>query len=210
MCIGRNNLGDNLISCLCENYKSYNLIALFYFLHSKLSKCKYLGRDNLVLCFSAYYKYVGTYSTFRVSLSGIRTSYTGSPPSATQTEPLLPFSIRWIIPLATLSGLQIKQCITHLLKCDWPIVWAEGQVLSWKQRCLIQLAICIFICWKQTKNVDSNITHCYRNFRWLLKSYLENRRNIQKKLCRNHLVQHNSLHTVLHTLSTHSTYPTLL
>jgi len=36
-----------------------------------------------------------------------------------------PFSIRWIISLATLSGLQLKQCITHVLKCDWPVVWAE-------------------------------------------------------------------------------------
>jgi len=30
--------------------------------------------------------------------------------------------------LATLSGLQIKQGITHVLKCDWPIVWAEDQL----------------------------------------------------------------------------------
>ena len=41
-------MGDNLVYCLRENWKSYNLIALFYFLRSKLSKCNYLGGNNLV------------------------------------------------------------------------------------------------------------------------------------------------------------------
>ena len=42
-----NNLVVSSISCLRENRKSYILIALFYFLHSILSKCNDLARDDL-------------------------------------------------------------------------------------------------------------------------------------------------------------------
>ena len=52
VCIGGNELGVNLISCLRRNCKSYNLIGLFFYLRSKLSKCKYLGIDNFVFCFT--------------------------------------------------------------------------------------------------------------------------------------------------------------
>jgi hypothetical protein len=46
-------VGDNWIHYLRENCKSYNLIALFYFILSKLSKSNYLVGDNLVFCFTA-------------------------------------------------------------------------------------------------------------------------------------------------------------
>jgi len=36
------------MSRLRENCNSYNLVALFHFLRSKLTKCIYLGRDSLV------------------------------------------------------------------------------------------------------------------------------------------------------------------
>ena len=51
VCFRANNLGDSLISCLRENCKIHNLIALSYFLRSKLSKCNYLGKDNLMFFF---------------------------------------------------------------------------------------------------------------------------------------------------------------
>jgi hypothetical protein len=156
------------MSCLRVNRDSYTVLPLFCFLHSSLRYWNYFAIVDLVFHFRATYRYAGPYSTLKDCLSGIWTSYTDCPPSATQIEPLLPFSIRWIIPLATLSGLQIKQRITYVLQCDWPVVWAEDQVLSWKQSCLIQLTIYICVCVKQTKNVDWNSTHCYCYFRWII------------------------------------------
>ena len=73
-----------------------------------------------------------------------------------------------------------NKTVSHVLKCDWSVVWTEYQVLYLKQRCLFQFSIRIFVCGKQTKNVDWTAIHCYWDFRWLLTGDMAKLRIVHK------------------------------